>query len=160
MVLAVPFAVGAVTLSHTLDNGQVADADQVMANFADLKTAVDALEAGGNAAATYCGSTPSTNGSMGGYAGAKSLCETACSNAAARMCTSHDLVVSAQLGILPPVGDWYSSATLMTFGGTRNTYDCNGWTSSSSSIYGPEVFTGGRPDSNACNESHPVACCL
>jgi hypothetical protein len=43
--VALPLALGAVTLPHTFTNGTVADAGEVNANFAALESAVDALEA-------------------------------------------------------------------------------------------------------------------
>jgi hypothetical protein len=160
-LVAAPFTLFAVDLSFTLQNGQVADAEQVMVNFVDLKDAIDVLEAGAVNGAIYCGSSTARNGNLGGYTGAKALCETTCSNAAARMCTGHDLLVSNQAGVTVPFGDWYSTGTLMTYDDSnRSTYDCDGWVSSSSSIWGPEVYFSGRPDSNTCNEAHPVACCL
>jgi hypothetical protein len=110
---------------------------------------------------TYCGASASTTGNIGGYAAAKALCVTACGNPNAHMCTAHEISISGQLGISMQIGSWYSSNTLMTYSPDRQTFDCDGWRSAAATIYGPEVFSSdGRPDSNPCNESRPVACCL
>lgn len=113
---------------------------------------------------SYCGSSTATTGNIGGYPAAKALCETACGNANAHMCTAHEIGISAQLGISMAAGAWYSSNTLHSFvegASSRATFDCDGWNNNSASLWGPEILnSAGRPDANLCNESHPVACCL
>jgi hypothetical protein len=114
-------------------------------------------------ATAYCGTGPTnTTGAISyngktGYAGAKAMCEasSACGNSAtAHMCTSDELVRSAQLG-MTPVG-WYSSGYDVTNVAGYHENDCGGWTSNGSyeaAAWGP------NPGFDLCGHSNPVLCC-
>jgi hypothetical protein len=111
----------------------------------------------------YCGATAGlVTGNMGGYTGAKALCETACSNTNAHMCTAHELSISFQLGIpLPNVQLWYSTYVYASDIGLFTT-DCFGWASSSSTPRGAlrSTLSDNRPTDGDCSVSYQVACCL
>jgi hypothetical protein len=104
-------------------------------------------------------------GNLGGYAGAKQLCETTCSSTTAHMCTSEELVRTSQLGVTIPTptgvvpGSWYSAGIRQVASG--NPVDCAGWTndaSGTSSHDGP--FWGlGQPQVTGCFNAAPVLCC-
>jgi hypothetical protein len=113
----------------------------------------------------YCGATVATyTGNIGGYVTAKSLCaaSSACNNANAHMCTSHELAISRQLGISILGNTWYSSHSYWD-GAEPSVFvaDCEGWTSNSGSIGGsfnnPSSTYGSW---NYCNNSYRIACCL
>ncbi|MBI5487107.1 MAG: hypothetical protein HY905_07220 [Deltaproteobacteria bacterium] len=88
----------------------------------------------------YCGATAATSGSVGGYSGAKALCETACADPVAHMCSTEEVTRSAALGVAFGAG-WYVGgergyAGLCARSETGWSYyhfastDCDGWTSS------------------------------
>lgn len=116
----------------------------------------------------FCGSTPFTTAGtidyagLKGYAAAKKACETvpSCGNSVtAHMCTSEELVRTAQLGA-PTESGWQSSGTVdVHTGGTIA--DCWGWTQSQASLMGltwnppPAPMPNGGP----CSDLHPILCC-
>ncbi|MDX1959165.1 MAG: hypothetical protein SFU98_11370 [Leptospiraceae bacterium] len=109
---------------------------------------------------TYCGSSSTTTGSMGGYTGAKALCVTACGNANAHMCTAHELSISRQLGITVASDIWYSPfVTSDINNGSINNTECTGFISASGSLYGG-VYTGVHGSAGTCDVSRSIACCL
>jgi hypothetical protein len=119
-------------------------------------------EPGAGAPASYCGSAPTTNGDFGGpmaqngYAWAKQQCETACADTTARMCLASDLVVIWQLGGSVPPSLWYAGGVFD--GGSTPMSDCNGWTDSAQSLWGPITNVNG-PARNFCNVMQGIACC-
>jgi hypothetical protein len=118
--------------------------------------------------ATYCGMTNTTNGQItNGYAGAKALCETACSSPSAHMCDGAEVVRSLQAGITMGTTGWVSAGTYAGNGGGRVT-DCYGWSSNVSdgtaqgNGWTPTVGTGtppGAPWALNCDGNYPVLCC-
>jgi hypothetical protein len=118
--------------------------------------------------AVYCGNVPTTpptfpNGLLptGGYAGMKTLCQSAsgCS-ASAHMCTSDEIARSFSMG-LNPVDGWYSTATWASDTGvsTGAVSDCAAWTSASGTIAGA-ALVGGKPIDHSCAAANiPIVCC-
>jgi len=108
----------------------------------------------------YCGVSSATNGAIGGYAAAKALCVTACGNANAHMCTSHELSISRQLGITVMANTWYSSFIMNAITANINpTNDCGAWLDGSNSFNGA-TYQGTSPATNQCGNSQSIACCL
>jgi hypothetical protein len=105
----------------------------------------------------YCGYTAGMTASLGGYAGAKALCQTVCGDPAAHMCTGDEVERSAQLG---GVGfGWFSAGVATAVSGVSALADdCQGWTSSAATSYG-HVFMD-RPYAVPCSMTYGVACCL
>jgi len=62
-------------------------------------------------ATTFCGVSAMsyTGGGVGGYAGAKKICESACKSPSAHMCTSEELIRSTAIGIAMPDNLWFST---------------------------------------------------
>jgi hypothetical protein len=112
--------------------------------------------------AVYCGYTPAmVNGSQGGYAGVKALCEAVpmCgSSPTAHVCTSEELARSVQLGLQPARG-WYMSA-LWGWDGSVGLpiTDCNGFTSSLHSVVGSSWYSLGVT-ADYCDASLSILCC-
>lgn len=94
--------------------------------------------------ASLCALTEPTTGDLGGYEGAKALCEDTCSSEHARMCTGHDVAVLRQLGEIP-VAIWYA----------RGGNDCASYHSSSPDLTGPSSFS----EAPSCDSTIQVACC-
>ncbi len=80
----------------------------------------------------FCGQHNKTKGDLGGYEGAKTMCEAACNDADAHMCTGVEMVMSAQLGLLPANSSfWYANNSVSSVNISGQTYlnnDCFGWT--------------------------------
>lgn len=121
----------------------------------------------------FCGYSPSpTTGAISttvgglpvaGYAAARALCATApgCGRTA-HMCTSTELVRTAELGGVPgpPSGSdgWYASGVRSLFGGVRLS-DCLGYTAvgtESGSIWDSAIEA---PNVNACTVAYHIICC-
>jgi hypothetical protein len=106
----------------------------------------------------YCGSTVSRTGNMGGYAGAKALCETACGDPAAHVCTDDDVLRSLQLGIAMPVDQRYA----------RNQGECEGWWNGTFPSYTMGLTNAaGEPthicpggNAGTCDQAAQSLCCL
>jgi hypothetical protein len=119
-----------------------------------------------SAAGIYCGMTELMTGSLGGYAGAKALCEVACGDAAAHMCMTDEIVRSLQLGMAVPAGTdgaRYSSGTASL--GTTGFFtvtDCEGWRSATVT-YGSLGLVGATGSNAAtvvyCNQNRVALCC-
>ena len=112
----------------------------------------------------YCGSSIAMTGNAGGYAGVKALCETACGDPAAHVCSIEEVGRSVQLGIVVPNNARYTAAHQFSVGGNANT-DCSGWketTSGFSSIL--SYYTSDpslpQPWNEGCGVSIPFLCCL
>lgn len=112
----------------------------------------------------YCGATAAMSGSLGGYTGAKALCETACGDSAAHMCSTEEIVRSAQL-MIGIGGAWFAAGSSPIFVGgascttTCSLNDCQGWTTSNTWSAG-STWSSTAANYMACNTSQPVACCL
>ena len=114
----------------------------------------------------YCGGTAGMSGSFGGHAGAKTLCEAACGDPAAHMCTTEEVIRSTQLGLAPSGwiaagGNWPNQFGSCTSACYHN--DCYGWTSSASTNAGSVwAFQSGGWQllSLSCSLTYGVACCL
>ncbi len=111
----------------------------------------------------YCGITASSfTGNIGGFTSAKALCETACGNTNAHMCTAHEMIMTLQLGIsLPGSGNYW--ITSPTTSANTDLLDCNSWTSASAAPnQGSTIFIGSPSQLFIafCNTSHQIACCL
>ncbi len=142
----------AATLSSSLtvfSTGNVVSSSAMNGNFSAINSRLG----------SYCGSTAATTGNLGGYAAGRSLCQTACGNQAAHMCTMHEISISMQLGETIPAG-WYSVYARIN-GSGENLLDCQGWMSNSATERGPSP-PGGSPHQPSllnCNTSVPVLCC-
>jgi hypothetical protein len=161
------------TVPNTFAPGDQLSASKLNANFMALDGRVTALEKfdigaarivetrGGKAwslGAVYCGVTASTNGQIGsGYAGAKGLCETACTTTSAHMCTTDEIVRTAQMGVAAPAG-WYSAGLWSEGAGAVVDNDCTAWTTSSSTVNG-YWWSSTYTTVQACNMTGPVLCC-
>lgn len=117
--------------------------------------------------ATYCGITAATDGSAGGYATTKALCEqptTGCPSASgglgsssAHMCTAEELVRSASSGIPLPGAGWYNRGARVIEGPSSAMTDCAGWTSNSTNMSG--ALWSVTPSGATCNATYPILCC-
>lgn len=126
-LVAVPLGLGAVTLPHLFSNGAMADANDVNANFAALKGAVDALEVTptlypftGTIEFTPCGNTgpvgPTLANCVTSYASAPAAAQWL--NVRGRF----DVVSGVQFFRVPKTGTWTITAAgarsgTSTFGG-------------------------------------------
>jgi len=153
------------SVPNTFNAGDVLSAAKVNANFADIDSwrAHPVVSKNGkqfSLGATYCGSTSTTTGQItGGRVGAKTSCETVCTSASAHVCTSTELIRTADAGLSVPSTGWYASSP---------SGDCSGWTSAASNITascfnnGAYCSGGGLPagyNYASCNYSFPVLCC-
>jgi hypothetical protein len=148
--------------------GETLSAAQMNANFADIDSwrAHPVVTKNGkqfSVGAIYCGLTPSTTGQIaGGYAGAKSLCETACSSTSAHLCTGPEIVATAEAGVTVPFGPtglgggWYAAVS----------NDCISWTTNSHQVSASCWNNGasctvptGDPFSESCDATYPILCC-
>jgi hypothetical protein len=93
---------------------------------------------------------------VGGYTGAKAICETAASSASAHMCSSDELLHSAQAGIFIPSG-WYSYAARTTYSTLGQIRDCGSWTLSNGQEYGLVWATPLQIDT--CDHAQAILCC-
>lgn len=110
----------------------------------------------------YCGITPTATGNLGGYAGAKALCVTACGNTNAHMCTSHEMIITMQVGITIPSNIWFSNGISSDTNNDNihSQTDCVAWTSGASTARGG-YYNGSVLTYAACNlPASNVACCL
>ncbi|MDP1917390.1 MAG: hypothetical protein Q8L14_14210 [Myxococcales bacterium] len=147
---AVPYAVEArrVTLSSP-DGG--------------VRTTVDGL---------FCGATANTTGALtsilgqgAGYRAAKALCQSACGQATAHMCSSLEVITSLELAITVPSG-WMKAgvSTPSIFGGIGVVMsECNAWTVGTRDI-GGNLYAASYWDETLftydyCNGMHAVLCC-
>jgi hypothetical protein len=109
----------------------------------------------------YCGAFNTSNGSLGGYTTVKSSCATACGNTNAHMCTNHEIVLGAQLGVTIPSNQYWISTGLYIEQGANTQNDCLGWTSSSSGNGARRWDSSSNSVTAApCNLSALAACCL
>lgn len=165
------------------DAGSPMSAESFTADFKNIQTRLDALErqatldGGYSVNAVYCGLTDATLGDLStltslgsgvgqGYAKAKAYCQAACAGSkTAHMCSGEELARSAQQGSQPNVDGWYETGS--GIGGpaanTGVTNDCLGWTSLSSSSWGPLWLDEGAgipaPGGETCSTSEAVLCC-
>lgn len=109
-------------------------------------------------ATVYACAAPTTaGGNLGGYTGAKALCEAACGSPTAHMCMSDEIGRSLQLGFAPPSGFY---ATAMVIAEAGNLDDCFGWTQNVAGRHGAALQPGSTvPQPQPCNSSIPVLCC-
>jgi hypothetical protein len=108
---------------------------------------------------SYCGATATSSmGSLGGYAGAKTACESACAVPTAHMCTSEELIRFVATGGSIPAGGWFAAGFA---NGQSSPYanDCVGWTYTMADRQGPAWSNGNVPTLQACNLALPVLCC-
>ncbi|MBP7282482.1 MAG: hypothetical protein KBA66_12955 [Leptospiraceae bacterium] len=177
-------AVAVTGVMNSFSDGEILSAGKLNTNFNSLKAAIesipnwsksgsDAVFSGGNVVVngrisssvlgTFCGATAaSVTGNMGGFTGAKALCETACGNSNAHMCTAHETLISLQLGISFPVGVfWITSPTTSA---NTDALDCNSWTSSSAPPNQGSAIENTSPPAQLfisfCNNPRKIACCL
>jgi hypothetical protein len=172
-------------IAHAYDtswivSGGPVSASSLAANLNEAQSRIAALESfratvtadgGYPVGATYCGVTASvvTGGGIGGYAAARSLCQTASGcNSTAHMCTGDELARSVALGHSPTVvgsgGGWYASGSYSPGGANPATDDCNGWLEGASNFWGAcWVYNPGNnqngPSACSCASSVPVICC-
>ena len=157
-------------------------AESFSADFANIQSRLSALErqvtqdGGYSNNAVYCGATDSTVGDLSsltslggaalGYVKAKAYCQTACANSkTAHICSGEELSRSAQLGNQPSTDGWYATGSGVGGPGANSgvPYDCLGWTSASSSTWGPLWANQGAgipsPGGETCSIPEPVLCC-
>jgi hypothetical protein len=155
---AVAWAAGLVTWS----SGQTLTASDLNNNFSYVQAHPILMVADGGSyslSAIFCGQTlPNNTGDLGGYASASQVCQTKC-GPAAHMCTTEEMVRSAQLGISVPNAGWYASGVQLTgsAGNPVPTTDCQGFTSDSADYYG--AVWDGFGQISACNNPEPIDCC-
>ena len=110
------------------------------------------------------------NGVAAGYPSAKRACEIALGSPTAHMCSSHEMMISAQMGLLSFSSYiWVSSGTAAgRYDPTGTTYhryyDCEGWQQDTSACVGSQVclglvWTQNQPTEDSCDSLRPVACC-
>jgi hypothetical protein len=111
----------------------------------------------------FCGATSLAYDSsqVGGYVGAKQKCEAACGHPNAHMCSTHEYVVGAQMGIVAPAGNYWISGFYIN-GSQVGDDDCNSWTAGGTEYGGSWFSTGTLQDLNwtACTTALRLACCL
>ncbi|AFM12416.1 hypothetical protein [Turneriella parva] len=147
LIGAVAIWAAPITKPFTFTNGGVVSATEMNQNFDALYTGMS------QRLGSYCGASTATNGNIGSYAAAKTLCQTACSDTNAHMCTVHEILIELQSGTDLGTTKWIS----VGFNGATY-FDCNRWTTSTAGPVGPAVLNTGFV-SNACSSSIPVACC-
>jgi hypothetical protein len=174
--VAVAVLLPAVAVAELLDlalfeQGTPISSSAMNQNFDDINEKLDTLQTDlADARATiasrqlgrYCGdSSASTTGSMGGYEGATGLCAStggACA-ATAHMCTTEELIRSAQNGIGPGRNVWHASGSWQQHTGTLFATDCQGYTFNGDNHEGAVWTEAHRPSSLVCSTAMPVACC-
>jgi hypothetical protein len=107
---------------------------------------------------TYCGTSAISTGATGGYPLARALCQTACGDDDAHVCSGADMVRAASDDLLPNELIWFASGTALS----ATARDCEGFSSASSLLQGVAWngnFTGGAPGLAACSLTLPFACC-
>jgi len=135
---------------------------------------------------TFCGfSATTTNGlfpttlvlgvgTVGGYRSAKVICEQTCTASAAHMCSSEEVIRSAQLGVIPRPATgtyfWMSCGAYSYYSpSSMPSTDCLGWTTSAASQMGAMfgVDSNGPagtqrvwPTIDSCDRTYRIACCL
>jgi hypothetical protein len=111
---------------------------------------------------SFCGSSTATNGNAGGYTGAKTMCETACSSTTAHLCTSEEMLRSASLGLTLPTLGWYAGGLQVhPYSDSITNTDCLGFTTSTSTAYGAIWYGAGVMGATAatCDGLRPLLCC-
>ena len=141
-------------------------------DLAALQNQVDALESAQHVYTNgsqsysldgdYCGSTTTAfRGDLGGYSGAKTMCEglSSCDSQLAHVCTPAELVRFVSTGGSIPADGWMATGTF-DYGGGVNPDDCAGFTSQANGNQGGVWRTGPqRPNASACDQTLPVLCC-
>jgi len=157
---AVGLVAGAMGLGHV--KRAAASTEPQATAAAKLENRVKALEdqvtlkGTYSANATLCGaSAASSQGNLGGYAGAKAICSSACGTPTAHMCQIDELVRSRAVGKALTPG-WYATGTVDYFGSSL--IDCVGYTDASAPL-GPSFSIQFGFSYSSCNVSQPVLCC-
>lgn len=92
--------------------GATADADYFNGKIDEVRIATVPLRFPGHRGNALCGLTPASSGNLGGWAGARSSCQTACGSATAHLCDAGEIARSWQYGAtLPPGGAWVASTS-------------------------------------------------
>jgi hypothetical protein len=100
-----------------------------------------------------------TGSAVGGYVGAKKICESACNLPTAHMCASEELIRSTAIGIDIPDNLWFSTGIhAQDIAAGVNIRDCGGWQSSDTAQAGP-VWKKVFPYGGRCNNAVPLSCC-
>jgi hypothetical protein len=112
-----------------------------------------------SAQAIYCEASMPVTGDVGGYQGAKALCEDTCGSASAHVCTADELLRSLGLGVELPSVTNYRFATGITWGGTAGQQaDCRAF-SQATEAYGGAVWSVDHFDITGCSTAYPMLCC-
>lgn len=159
---------------NTFTTGEVLSSAQMNANFADIDAwrAHPVVTKNGeqfSLGAIYCGLSPPTTGQIAnGYAGAKAMCQTACTSTSAHMCTASEIAATAEAGVSVPFptdagipnpgGGWYSGSP---------DGDCSNWTTTNGNFEGSCWYNGAAcyiAGGSAyyfapCGASLPILCC-
>jgi hypothetical protein len=164
----------AVTLPKTFKDGDTLSAADLNASF----RAVSVLTYNGSSysvgATKFCGATTTHyTGNLGGYAGAKQACETACASPTSHMCMPEEMVRSAAVGVpMQGVNGWVSTGVLVTEGTDQLTYvgDCGtsygsnapAWTRTNAATQGRVAganWADGAFSYDLCTSSYSILCC-
>ena len=119
----------------------------------------------GGGVGTFVGLTTATSdGDMGGYAGANALCDADYSGS--HMCADTEILATISGGSLTgwdTLADGWMSTGNGKFPTTEETNDCNGWTHNTSGQYFGNFWnfdlTGGIGKSSYCQQQIRLACC-
>ncbi|HYV46542.1 MAG TPA: hypothetical protein VFA20_16870 [Myxococcaceae bacterium] len=122
----------------------------------------------------YCGKSQSTTsgdiqfGLLRGYRAAKAICEAACNNNLAHLCSAEEMVRSLQVGAFAPYPSenlWYSTGVRLA--GTLDVADCDGWQcdqptrAACSSANGPMLQSQDQLlNIDICAALRRLACCI
>lgn len=153
---AVPYAVEADTASHAAGPLLAKVSAAASATMTNPKTGAKITVNG-----VYCGSTASHDGNLGGYAGAKTMCETACGASTAHMCFADEIVRTATLGLKMPTAESWVAGEAGVIDSNEWAFDCAGYQTNGGNPDAGITVTGGGGGffSRYCNASYPVACC-
>lgn len=159
LLVALPSFSSPLDLPAPFESGTPISADDMNERFAELYTEVNRQR---HRSGEYCGmSTVISDASLGGYAGATALCQSApgCSPDTAHFCTAPELIASLSSGTtLPENGGWVATGYADYDGGTAGTNDCEGFTEGTEGFNGV-VWNGYRAQSAGCSLQEPVMCC-
>ena len=160
----------AAAVPYTFSSGDILSSKAVNANFADVDAHIasgrfvfinDAGVSYSTGFTRYCGAATGgtgsiTSGAKSGYSAAKAQCETVpgCS-ASAHMCSSEEVIRTAQMGVVSAQG-WISTGVTNAMTGGLD--DCNGWKTGDGTQNGV-VWTGTFPGWVGCNTAEAILCC-
>ena len=163
-VLFVSIVAYAVTMPYIFENGTVANADEVNANFEVLRKAI------GNNNSFRGYTSVAYKGDLGGYVGANQKCNAEYSGS--HMCDSEEMILSSTLEapsdkawVRPKIVASLSENEGVEYTGREigiagSNYDCRFWLSDSLGDTGFYINSAGIFDHfTVCRSEFPIACC-